>query len=64
VGTQQEAAVAGWLAPAARVVGVTAGASTPNNKVGEAISRIFATRGLDLAAALAPGAPVSENRVS
>jgi len=64
VGTQQETAVAGWLAPAARVVGVTAGASTPNNKVGEAISRIFATRGLDLAAALAPGAPVSENRVS
>ncbi len=28
-------------------VGVTAGASTPNNKIGEAIGRIFATRGID-----------------
>jgi 4-hydroxy-3-methylbut-2-enyl diphosphate reductase len=28
-------------------VGVTAGASTPNNKIGEAVSRIFATRGID-----------------
>jgi 4-hydroxy-3-methylbut-2-enyl diphosphate reductase len=28
-------------------VGVTAGASTPNNKIGEAVGRIFATRGVD-----------------
>jgi 4-hydroxy-3-methylbut-2-enyl diphosphate reductase len=28
-------------------IGVTAGASTPNNKIGEAIARIFATRGID-----------------
>ncbi len=28
-------------------LGVTAGASTPNNKIGEAIARIFATRGID-----------------
>ena len=28
-------------------VGVTAGASTPNNKIGEAVARIFATRGVD-----------------
>jgi 4-hydroxy-3-methylbut-2-enyl diphosphate reductase len=28
-------------------VGLTAGASTPNNKIGEAVARIFATRGID-----------------
>lgn len=28
-------------------VGITAGASTPNNKIGEAVARIFAIRGLD-----------------
>jgi 4-hydroxy-3-methylbut-2-enyl diphosphate reductase len=27
-------------------VGITAGASTPNNKIGEAVARIFATRGV------------------
>jgi hypothetical protein len=30
---------------------VTAGASTPNNKIGEAVARILATRGLSLDAA-------------
>jgi 4-hydroxy-3-methylbut-2-enyl diphosphate reductase IspH len=30
------------------VVGVTAGASTPNNKIGETIERVAATRGLSL----------------
>jgi 4-hydroxy-3-methylbut-2-en-1-yl diphosphate reductase len=40
---------AGWL-PADRPVrvGVTAGASTPNNKIGETIGRILATKGLVL----------------
>jgi 4-hydroxy-3-methylbut-2-enyl diphosphate reductase len=28
-------------------VGLTAGASTPNNKIGETVARIFATRGID-----------------
>lgn len=28
-------------------IGVTAGASTPNNKIGETVARIFATRGVD-----------------
>ena len=28
-------------------VGITAGASTPNNKIGEAVARVFATRGVD-----------------
>ena len=28
-------------------IGITAGASTPNNKIGEAVSRVFAIRGID-----------------
>lgn len=41
----------GWM-PAGRPlrIGVTAGASTPNNKIGETVVRILATRGLTLAA--------------
>jgi 4-hydroxy-3-methylbut-2-enyl diphosphate reductase len=52
VGAVEEVATTGWLRPDVRVLGVTAGASTPNNKVGEAIARIFATRGIDAEAAL------------
>ena len=37
----------GWLPAAGALrVGLTAGASTPNNKIGEAVARIFATRGI------------------
>jgi len=40
-----ELETAGWL-PAGRVtIGLTAGASTPNNKIGETIQRILASRG-------------------
>ena len=43
-----EVETAGWLAAPGPVrVGITAGASTPNNKIGEAVARIFATRGID-----------------
>jgi 4-hydroxy-3-methylbut-2-enyl diphosphate reductase len=43
----REETVRGWLASSGPVqVGVTAGASTPNNRIGEAVARIFATRGL------------------
>ena len=39
---------AGWMPASGPVrVGITAGASTPNNKIGEAVSRIFQTRGID-----------------
>src|SRR6185437_6702233 len=38
IGTRQEVTTGGWLGDA-RVVGITAGASTPNNKVGETIAR-------------------------
>jgi 4-hydroxy-3-methylbut-2-en-1-yl diphosphate reductase len=38
----------GWL-PQGRIrVGITAGASTPNSKIGEAVVRILATRGLEM----------------
>jgi len=43
-----EVETAGWLSMDGPVrVGITAGASTPNNKIGEAVARIFATRGID-----------------
>jgi len=42
----EEAEVAPWLPLAGPLrVGITAGASTPNNKIGEAVARIFAIRG-------------------
>jgi 4-hydroxy-3-methylbut-2-enyl diphosphate reductase len=49
-GKHHDEAVAGdWLPASGTVrVGLTAGASTPNNKIGEAVARIFATRGIDL----------------
>ena len=53
VGAQQEAVARDWLPAGKVVVGVTAGASTPNNKVGEAVERVFATRGVSLSSALA-----------
>jgi len=53
VGGREEMTTTGWLRADVQVVGVTAGASTPNVKVGETIARIFATRGIDLSAALA-----------
>jgi 4-hydroxy-3-methylbut-2-enyl diphosphate reductase len=48
LGSKEEWESAGWLPETTPVrVGVTAGASTPNNKIGEAVGRIFATRGID-----------------
>jgi 4-hydroxy-3-methylbut-2-enyl diphosphate reductase len=40
-----------WLG-AARVIGITAGASTPNNKIGETIARVAATAGVSIDAIL------------
>ncbi len=52
VGTKHEQGRAGWL-PGGRVtIGVTAGASTPNNKIGETIERVAASRGVTLQAVL------------
>jgi len=48
VGAPDEQRREGWL-PAGRVtIGITAGASTPNNKIGETIERIAAARGVTL----------------
>jgi 4-hydroxy-3-methylbut-2-enyl diphosphate reductase len=47
LGTKFEAETPDWLPDAGTVrIGVTAGASTPNNKIGDAVARIFATRGI------------------
>jgi 4-hydroxy-3-methylbut-2-enyl diphosphate reductase len=46
VDATQETVQDGWLGPVVRRIGITAGASTPNNKIGEAIERILATRGV------------------
>ena len=46
VGQKQEIATASWLG-ASRRIGITAGASTPNNKVGETVARIAASAGLE-----------------
>ncbi|CAN5913544.1 4-hydroxy-3-methylbut-2-enyl diphosphate reductase [soil metagenome] len=47
-----EATLAGWLRAAGSLrIGVTAGASTPNNKIGDTVARILATRGLVFPAA-------------
>jgi 4-hydroxy-3-methylbut-2-en-1-yl diphosphate reductase len=45
VGTHEETATEGWLPPGDVTVGLTAGASTPNNVVGEVVERILALRG-------------------
>ncbi|MDR0787813.1 MAG: 4-hydroxy-3-methylbut-2-enyl diphosphate reductase [Gemmatimonadota bacterium] len=44
-----------WLPPGAVSVGLTAGASTPNNKIGEAVERILSTRGISIEAPSRPG---------
>ena len=48
LGSKEDVEVADWL-PTTGVlrIGITAGASTPNNKIGEAVGRLFATRGID-----------------
>jgi 4-hydroxy-3-methylbut-2-enyl diphosphate reductase len=46
VGTHDEIATEGWLPEGPVTVGLTAGASTPNNVVGEVVERILALRGL------------------
>ena len=45
VGEHDEVRRDGWLPPGPLTIGVTAGASTPNNKIGETIERIAAIRG-------------------
>jgi 4-hydroxy-3-methylbut-2-enyl diphosphate reductase len=49
VGSKSETTTPSWLEGVQRI-GLTAGASTPNNKVGEAIERILQTRGIEIEA--------------
>src|SRR5690348_5484539 len=51
VGSKAEMVSVGWLNGAA-TIGITAGASTPNNKVGETIARICAVAGVNLGEAV------------
>jgi 4-hydroxy-3-methylbut-2-enyl diphosphate reductase len=46
IGTKSESVTERWLGEA-RIIGITAGASTPNNKVGETIARISGVAGVD-----------------
>jgi 4-hydroxy-3-methylbut-2-enyl diphosphate reductase len=45
IGSHQEVLEADWL-DGVRTIGITAGASTPNNKIGETIARVCAVRGV------------------
>jgi 4-hydroxy-3-methylbut-2-enyl diphosphate reductase len=49
-GTHDDLVSSAWLPAGAVRIGVTAGASTPNNKIGETIERIAAMRGASLQA--------------
>jgi 4-hydroxy-3-methylbut-2-enyl diphosphate reductase len=55
IGTSEEAVAEGWL-DGITTIGITAGASTPNNKIGETIARICAVAGVlkELEEALTP----------
>jgi len=46
VGSNAEVEVKNWLPEGDTVIGITAGASTPNNKIGEAMVRVYQTRGI------------------
>ena len=52
-GTKQGVVARGWFPASVRTIGITAGASTPNNQIGETIERILNFRGtIDLPAIL------------
>jgi 4-hydroxy-3-methylbut-2-enyl diphosphate reductase len=46
VGREEETTAAGWLPAGPVRIGVTAGASTPNNRIGAVLERILHLRGL------------------
>lgn len=48
IGSKEEVVSRGWLPDGPVEIGITAGASTPNNKIGEAIEKILACRGLEV----------------
>lgn len=52
VGQREEITGESWLPPGPVTIGITAGASTPNNKIGETLERIAAMRGQSLSTLL------------
>ncbi len=49
----EEAVRPAWLPAGPVRLGLTAGASTPNSKIGETVARLFAMRGVDAGALVA-----------
>ena len=49
VGEKRPRLGSGWLPEGPAVIGITAGASTPNNRIGEVVVRILEIRGVELA---------------
>ena len=49
IGSHELTETVDWLPAGAVSVGLTAGASTPNNVVGEVVARILAARGVTVA---------------
>ena len=47
VGGKSEETRKGWLPDGPLVIGITAGASTPNNRIGEVVERILQVRGIE-----------------
>jgi len=52
----ETATARGWLPKGRAVIGITAGASTPNSEIGETLARLFTFRGIDPDALLAEDA--------
>ncbi|HMC82170.1 MAG TPA: 4-hydroxy-3-methylbut-2-enyl diphosphate reductase, partial [Candidatus Polarisedimenticolia bacterium] len=52
IGRKSAEVARGWLPEGPLVVGITAGASTPNNRIGEVVERIMGIRGLEVAQVL------------
>ena len=55
VGSKKEVLGTGWFPSTTKTIGITAGASTPNNQIGEAIERIAGFRGTILDGCALPG---------
>ena len=47
MGGKEEETRTGWLPAGPLVIGITAGASTPNNRIGEVVERILEIRGVE-----------------
>ncbi|MCX8214286.1 MAG: hypothetical protein OTJ97_07250, partial [SAR202 cluster bacterium] len=55
--TTPEVIASDWIPEGSFTLGITAGASTPNNKIGEAVLRILEIRGIDASLETQKGQP-------